>query len=447
MIWRTPRVLRHLGSDLVACVRAFRSWRRSEVPSLWTLPVPFMPGLPPLLVLPDEVSAPRVPEEMDPEDPLLRAVQGWEVSQREGRSTWGSVLLAEKALFQGGGSDHAGMVIWSPTGEFDRHPERLRRIGQTIFAQRDADDADPDLEALRTVIRDPAQRVAGFWVPSKLTGGSPVFLSSVLLHRRHLPRGLLLRDLVPLRVGEEWDFPVVVPASHWGPELSDWWTSSFDLLVLERRVSVLGDGRRGTDLPDWVRHFFLRNRKPLLNTIGLAGALTFLSIGLFGLAVSVGTSMDTRTWVLALRVAALALPVLTAFLGVAWLGWVTLTWSRHMRLVDAYSVVWRERLFPWTRFFLVPTSLGFGFSSYNLSLKVLGSWVTLSPDFPEDKIRLGLSGVGEDSEDPLDTAPSKWSSVGMDVIFRDRHAARGVLRELFSSGDGGPGLMAAGGPA
>ncbi|MBK8803770.1 MAG: hypothetical protein IPN71_17315 [Fibrobacteres bacterium] len=116
---------------------------------------------------------------MDPEDPLLRAVQGWEVSQREGRTTWGSVLLAEKALFQGGGSDHAGMVIWSPTGEFDRHPEKLRRIGQTIFAQRDADDADPDLEALRAVIRDPAQRVAGFWVPSKLTWG----LACVLVQR------------------------------------------------------------------------------------------------------------------------------------------------------------------------------------------------------------------------------------------------------------------------
>ncbi len=384
---------------------------------------------------------------MDPEDPLLRAVQGWEVSQREGRTTWGSVLLAEKALFQGGGSDHAGMVIWSPTGEFDRHPEKLRRIGQTIFAQRDADDADPDLEALRAVIRDPAQRVAGFWVPSKLTGGSPVFLSSVILHRRHLPRGLLLRDLVPLRVGEEWDFPVVVPASHWGPQLTDWWTSSFDLLVLERRVSVLGDGRRGTDLPDWVRHFFLRNRQPVLQAMGLAGVLSFLSLVLFGMAVSVGNATDARTWVWALRVAALALPTLTLFLGISWVGWVAVTWARHLRLVDAYSVVWRERLFPWTRFFLVPNRLGLGFSSYDLSLKVLGSWVTLSPDFQSDKIRLGLSDAGEDSDDPLDVAPTRWSSVGMDVIFHDRHAARGVLRDLFTTGDGGPSLMAAGEPA
>lgn len=203
MLWRTPRVLRHLGSDLVACAKAFRSWRRPEIPSLWSLSAPFAPGAPTPLVLPEEAVAPRVPDDLDPEDPLLRAVHGWEVSAREGRTTWGSVLLAEKALFQGGGSDHSGMVIWSPTGEFDRQPERLRRIGQTLFAQRDAEDPDPELEPLRAVLRDPAQRVAGFWVPSKLTGGSPVFLSSVLLHRRHLPRGLLLRDLVPLRVGEE----------------------------------------------------------------------------------------------------------------------------------------------------------------------------------------------------------------------------------------------------
>lgn len=433
MIWRAPRVLRHLGSDLFACVRAFRSWRRTEVPSLWGLPAPFTPGLLAPLILPEEVASPRSPEGMDPEDPLQRAVEGWDVSQREGRTTWGAVLLAEKALFQGGGSDHAGMVIWSPTGEFDRHPEKLRRIGQALYAQRDATEPDPDLDALRAVLRDPAQRVAGFWVPPKLTGGSPLFLSSVVLHRRHLPRGLLLRDLLPLRVGEEWDFPVVVPSSHWGSDLSEWWTASFDLLVLERRVSVLGNGRRGTDLPDWVRHFFLRNRKALAQSLGVAIALVLLSAGVLGSAIEVGTPMDPRTWVWVLRVVALTLPGATFLLGISWVAWVALTWSRHLRLIDAYSVVWRDRLFPWTRFFLVPTSLGLGFSTYNLSLKVLGSWVTLSPDFSGDKIRLALSEAGEDSEDPLETPPSRYSSVRMDVLLHDRHAARGVLRDLFSA--------------
>ena len=431
---------------MAACARAFRLWRRPEIPSLWTLEAPFTPGMDAPLVLPETIHEPRVPEDMDPEDPLLRAVHGWEVSQREGRTTWGAVLLAEKALFQGGASDHSGMVIWSPTVEFDRHPERLRRIGQRLFAQRDAEDPDPDLEPLRAVLRDPSQRVAGFWVPPKLTGGAPVFLSSLLLHRRHLPRGLLLRDLVPLRVGEEWDFPVIVPSSHWGRELSDWWSASFDLLVLERRVSVLGDGRKGTDLPDWVRFFFLRNRRAVAQILGFVAFLVFLSTAVFTMAVSVGTAMETRTWVWALRVAALGLPSLTFLLGVAWVGWIGLTWYRHMRLVDAYSVIWRERLFPWTHFFLVPSPMGLGFSSYNVSLKVLGSWVTLAPEFSTDKIRLGLSEAVDGADDPLEAPPSRWSSVGMDVILHDRRAARGALRDLFSAGGDAP-LMAAGGPA
>lgn len=55
---------------------------------------------------------------MNDDEPLLRIIEGWEHTLRNGKVVWGSIVKANHQLWQIGTEDCPALLAWSPDQEF-----------------------------------------------------------------------------------------------------------------------------------------------------------------------------------------------------------------------------------------------------------------------------------------------------------------------------------------
>lgn len=313
---------------------------------------------------------PERPEWMVEEDPLGRAVLEWESVFRSGTTTWGCILMANTNLFQDGDSDHPAIIAWSPEGSFDSQPEELEAVVRTVFDSATSEEAPANLHEVSELIQNNLDRAFGVRVPPDQTGGRSLFLAAILVPRDHLPGRRLIRSLMPIRSGEVWEFPVIVPWQFWSPETVRWWLKGGRLHALGYRIRMLG-GPGGIE-----SHLPLETRRFLSAWTPSRGML--FGSPILGLVV-LGTWWTLRSHV----------PVNAHFL-IVLVGLILLfmvpihyaegfvIWRRYQRVIDVYEDLWRRTGMPWTRFLLLPSEMEDSrYPGYGLYMKVLGNVVVL----------------------------------------------------------------------
>jgi hypothetical protein len=160
------------------------------------------------------------------EDPLHLVFADQWILRKHGSVLWGHVVEANDLLRLPGGDDHPATVVWSLDPWFDRAVDDLWRIADAL--------GDPDLrrrsdgETARFARRltEHVGRVMQWSVPASLTSGRQVFLTSILVHRQHLPDGRLGSPLVPLLVAPgRSQAAMILPVAEWSPDLLDLWSA------------------------------------------------------------------------------------------------------------------------------------------------------------------------------------------------------------------------------
>lgn len=143
---------------------------------------------------------------------------------RSGRVVWGTLVQANELLFQPATADLPAAALYSPDRHYDDKPEELGRIAQALFALKGTTPADPSLQKLAHDITDELERSYNLRVPDLLTGGREVYLTTIMVHRRHLPGGYLTQGLFPLIAHPaSTRATMILPARYWGPELRYFW--------------------------------------------------------------------------------------------------------------------------------------------------------------------------------------------------------------------------------
>ena len=166
-------------------------------------------------------------------DGALRAVLDDVLERQEmllahGRVVWGSVVQAEASLFRPGRGDRPALVIYSPDPAFDEMPDDLQDIAGRLFGLRGTAPADPDLADFAAMLGDPSRRPSRRPVPRPLVGSLPVFATTVLVARRHLPDRHLAAGTFPLVVHPETDSTMLLPGRFWPPPLLELWRAAAD---------------------------------------------------------------------------------------------------------------------------------------------------------------------------------------------------------------------------
>jgi hypothetical protein len=149
-----------------------------------------------------------------------------EYLRRNGIVVWATIVQANKYLFQPTNAETGASVIYSPDTWFDRHRETLRALASQCIALKGTDPSDLESAAFARMLTNELTRAMGMKVPRLFTGGRAVYHSSMLMPRKHLPKGVLTGTYFPVWIDPEKIGPVImVPAAYWPASLTAEWDS------------------------------------------------------------------------------------------------------------------------------------------------------------------------------------------------------------------------------
>jgi hypothetical protein len=160
----------------------------------------------------------------NPNDEEWVNVKFQERVRRDGPVLWGTVVQANSNLFKRNNAETGASVIYSPDPWFDRNRDALGAIARQCFAIKGRDPTDPESAAFARMLTNELTRGMRMRVPTVFTGGRKVYHSSMLMPRKHLPKGWLSGSFFPLWMDTEKTGAIVmVPAAYWPASLTMEW--------------------------------------------------------------------------------------------------------------------------------------------------------------------------------------------------------------------------------
>jgi len=159
-----------------------------------------------------------------PKDELQLGFRHQDRIRREGHVVWAAIVQANSQLFRRGPNDCPASVIFSLDPWYDTHPQELVQSAGELFELKGTDQNDPDAAAFARMLTNEMTRAMMLRAPKRFTNGRNVFHSSVMLARKHLPKGFLSGKLFPVWVDPAGTGALLlVPAAFWPASLTAVW--------------------------------------------------------------------------------------------------------------------------------------------------------------------------------------------------------------------------------
>lgn len=162
------------------------------------------------------------PDWMGPSDGLNEVIAQQRLLLTEGEIVWGGLVMANRLLFKPGTEDLPALLVHSPDRHFDARPEDLRQVGQALFDLKGTTPADPELARLAALLTGETERALGLALPAALTS-RPVRASVFMVHRKHVPTGMLRCGLFPVLTHPSTPVAMMLPFEFWPIELIVLW--------------------------------------------------------------------------------------------------------------------------------------------------------------------------------------------------------------------------------
>jgi hypothetical protein len=139
----------------------------------------------------------------DREEPLKVVYRDFKKLVGDGDIVFGYIIDASPEIYSEGENDLPATIIYSLDAEFyDR--DRLKNVGVKV---RESGQYKSYLKS----------RVFSKILPTGITEGKEVYITTIILCRKHLPMRILSRDILPVIVmPNETNASIVVPKYYWG---------------------------------------------------------------------------------------------------------------------------------------------------------------------------------------------------------------------------------------
>ncbi|MHB0934816.1 MAG: hypothetical protein ACYC6A_00370 [Armatimonadota bacterium] len=159
-----------------------------------------------------------------PKDKLWEIIHNQQMIFEQGQVVWGCLVQANMQLFERGRTDCPAMVVYSTDLYYDSHPDELAEIGHGLYSLKETQPDDPEERRFAEVITNELTRAMCLPVPKSRTDGRTVISTAILVHRRHLPKGILADGSFPLIILPRLtQAAIILPSRYWSPELIDLW--------------------------------------------------------------------------------------------------------------------------------------------------------------------------------------------------------------------------------
>lgn len=141
-----------------------------------------------------------------------------------GTIVWAHLVQANEVLFSPGKIDAPAMVIYSPDPYFDAHLDELAEMASRLFALKDTKPEDAELARFARFITDEMDRNLHVPIPSQISENRTVIATGIMVHRKHLPFGVLTESFFPLlALPEVTPATMILPERYWPDSLLRAW--------------------------------------------------------------------------------------------------------------------------------------------------------------------------------------------------------------------------------
>jgi hypothetical protein len=129
---------------------------------------------------------------------------------------WAHVVQANSQLFKIGEMDLSAGFVFSLEPYFDVEWKALADLAARLFALKGAVNPDPADADIARIITSESEMVFNLPVPRQRTAGREVFFTTAMVHRNHLPDGILGATLAPFLVApDRTRASMILPQRYW----------------------------------------------------------------------------------------------------------------------------------------------------------------------------------------------------------------------------------------
>jgi hypothetical protein len=157
-------------------------------------------------------------------DELYEVIKHREALLSQGRVVLGARVIANQMLYYLGTEDSAMAVVWTQDGYFYDNPRELYEIASILADMhgKKYEGENEEEKEIAEIISNEISRPQSLRLPKSLTGERAVFLSAILVTRKHLSGGMLSSVFMPLLINPTLTrSTMIVPSRFWGDEWKD----------------------------------------------------------------------------------------------------------------------------------------------------------------------------------------------------------------------------------
>lgn len=142
----------------------------------------------------------------------------------EGTLALAALVQANVRLFEKGFDNHPANIIYTTDFDIERPVPRLLRVAHRIFSLKNTKPEDPDEKRFASIVSYELGRDFRVTVPESLSDGLDITMTTIMVHRKHLPEGKLSAPYFPVLVHMESRAVVLLPSRYWPAGFVEEWT-------------------------------------------------------------------------------------------------------------------------------------------------------------------------------------------------------------------------------
>jgi len=159
-----------------------------------------------------------------PRHPLWTSYRQEELLFREGEIVWGCLVAAHAWLWDTGKVDYPALVIYRPDSAFDGRMDELSQLGLRLQELQKDRPAGTEERRFVEMLDDVYSCEMGSTVPPSICGDTPCSSTLIMVHRKHLPNGVLVNRTLPILIHTAvTPAGVILPSRYWPPALQYAW--------------------------------------------------------------------------------------------------------------------------------------------------------------------------------------------------------------------------------
>lgn len=146
----------------------------------------------------------------------------------QGEVVWAARIQANSLLFKRGIDNCPATYIYSRHPDIDDNPNLLATIAVRLASLKRRNSDREDEQRYGDMLRNERKRAMRWRVTEHLTGGIPVYSTSIMVCRKHIPERTLGPQLVPLLRHMSTVATVIVLHKFWPRKLRESWASAIE---------------------------------------------------------------------------------------------------------------------------------------------------------------------------------------------------------------------------